>query len=77
LAKKQGSCETSGVMLDLDPIPARKTMMAYGDQMQTHNNTFVTATFAILNSALWALSFWLKKINQKLLKKFYLTIILI
>ena len=57
-AKKDGSCETRGVMLDLDPMPAAKTTMAYGVQMQAHNKTLVTATLAILYSALSFLSFW-------------------
>jgi hypothetical protein len=41
----------------LDPMPARKTTKAYGLQMQAHSSTLVTATLAILNSALSALSF--------------------
>ena len=57
LAKKLGSCETRGVTLAFEPTPAMKTTKAYGLQMQAHNNTLVTATLAILNSALSELSF--------------------
>ena len=52
LAKKDGSCDTSGVTAARFPKQATITMMAYGLQMNAHKQTFVMATLAILISAL-------------------------
>ena len=52
LARKTGSCDTSGVMSCSCPIMARAAITVYGVQATTHKSTLVMATLATLISAL-------------------------
>ena len=54
LAKKQGSCATSGVMMSLFPKQPIMFITAYGVQITAQRQTLVMATLATLISALSA-----------------------